>query len=683
MSLHTYLTLIYYLNKPIGCSGSSIYIEVHYVYQIVEKKNNDLSCPGYLFKGWVIDDNDKLDMTIINDELFVMPSHDVHIKATWTKQELNKKMDGTIAEAMTLYDIFEKESNDGIYATEYAGEHRDSYIENGTKKIYHWYASNSDMASEIQNKYNVIFANHCWQMYRTTDTGGVKLIYNGEPENDKCLKNRSSHSGYEGSLSLDFNETNYYYGTDYIFDPTTRNYKLSGDIKSIEINLENASETVPEAMHLYSCRSTNPDATCSQIMYTESFYNNTHMKYLYFYGYQDYSTIGKVSFNDGNYLLEGVGYMKNAGYERTINGDLLIQKTMSIMQSVSSKVYVADSISWDPVEKKYNLVNPTYESISTASTGKYTFFKYDLQYTDSTVSYIVGKGTNNAVYYIPIKDGNDLSYYNYKITYGNSYIDNNDGTYTIKNTNGSNPVSFNLVDWDNYSTSPSYNSFSNNFKYVCINATNNTCTDLLYKNNYSRTSFSYLRVSNYFKFANGFKYVCDNNDNCKYVLNNNYMYSYNLNFDATALSNYHYTCWNKSGECETLSYVYHVNGYSPYYINLSNGEGVDDAITNMLYRDDNDYHVNKNDSTAKTAVEAWYKKYIYDKYDKYIEDTIYCNDRSINNNGPFNPNGGTIKGNSLYFRGKTSDLSCLNETDMFSTYNNKAKTSYKIGEKIE
>ena len=157
------------------------------------------------------------------------------------------------------------------------------------------------------------------------------------------------------------------------------------------------------------------------------------------------------------------------------------------------------------------------------------------------------------------------------------------------------------------------------------------------------------------------------------------MYSYNLNFDATALSNYHYTCWNKSGECETLSYVYHVNGYSPYYINLSNGEGVDDAITNMLYRDDNDYHVNKNDSTAKTAVEAWYKKYIYDKYDKYIEDTIYCNDRSINNNGPFNPNGGNIKGNSLYFRGKTSDLSCLNETDMFSTYNNKAKTSYKIG----
>lgn len=33
---------------------------------------------------------------------------------------------------------------------------------------------------------NVIFANFCWKIVRTTETGGVKLIYNGVPNNGVC-----------------------------------------------------------------------------------------------------------------------------------------------------------------------------------------------------------------------------------------------------------------------------------------------------------------------------------------------------------------------------------------------------------------------------------------------------------------------------------------------------------------
>ncbi len=34
---------------------------------------------------------------------------------------------------------------------------------------------------------NIIFANFCWKIIRTTETGGIKLIYNGEPSDDgKC-----------------------------------------------------------------------------------------------------------------------------------------------------------------------------------------------------------------------------------------------------------------------------------------------------------------------------------------------------------------------------------------------------------------------------------------------------------------------------------------------------------------
>ncbi len=38
---------------------------------------------------------------------------------------------------------------------------------------------------EVENN-NVIFANFCWKIIRTTNTGGVKLIYNGTPSNGVC-----------------------------------------------------------------------------------------------------------------------------------------------------------------------------------------------------------------------------------------------------------------------------------------------------------------------------------------------------------------------------------------------------------------------------------------------------------------------------------------------------------------
>ena len=39
-------------------------------------------------------------------------------------------------------------------------------------------------ADKVNN--NIIFNNMCWKIIRTTETGGVKLIYNGTPTDDKC-----------------------------------------------------------------------------------------------------------------------------------------------------------------------------------------------------------------------------------------------------------------------------------------------------------------------------------------------------------------------------------------------------------------------------------------------------------------------------------------------------------------
>ena len=92
-----------------------------------------------------------------------------------------------------LYDVLKTEtakSNKGAY--EYTNEHKDSFTTNGTKKIYYWSVGSyenqaSTKTTYILNKWNVIFGGFCWQMFRTTDTGGVKLLYNGVPEEGKCI----------------------------------------------------------------------------------------------------------------------------------------------------------------------------------------------------------------------------------------------------------------------------------------------------------------------------------------------------------------------------------------------------------------------------------------------------------------------------------------------------------------
>ena len=65
---------------------------------------------------------------------------------------------------------------------------------------------------------------------------------------------------------------------------------------------------------------------------------------------------------------------------------------------------------------------------------------------------------------------------------------------------------------------------------------------------------------------------------------------------------------------------------------------------------------------------------------QYLEDTIFCNDRTIEKMGGLNPNGGTIRQAVIFTEYITSkDLLCKNETDKFSVNNEIAKLKYPIG----
>ena len=143
------------------------------------------------------------------------------------------------------------------------------------------------------------------------------------------------------------------------------------------------------------------------------------------------------------------------------------------------------------------------------------------------------------------------------------------------------------------------------------------------------------------------------------------------------INNNHYTCMTTGTTCSSIYYVYYTNSSYAYYITLTGGKSVNVALNEMLYADD----VNKNDSIIKAYIDSWYESNIKDKYDKKLEDTVFCNDRKILNLNGWNPNGGDTT-EYLYFKNfgaSNQSLVCANETDGFSMSNPKAKLSYPIG----
>ena len=142
------------------------------------------------------------------------------------------------------------------------------------------------------------------------------------------------------------------------------------------------------------------------------------------------------------------------------------------------------------------------------------------------------------------------------------------------------------------------------------------------------------------------------------------------------INNNHYTCMTTGATCSSVYYVYYVDSVYAYYITLTNGKSVNDALNEMLYAND----VNKNDSIIKTYIDSWYENNLASYEDK-LEDTVFCNDRKLLDLGGWNPNGGSTTSYLQFKNSNTSNQSlvCANETDRFSMSNSKAKLNHPIG----
>ena len=546
-----------------------------------------------------------------------------------------------------LYNVLKNSVNDGL-ALRYTGAHQDSMNSSSSNKdIYYWYAKSTSTLNTVKEKSNVIFADHCWQMYRTTDTGGVKLLYNGEADNGKCLSTRGTHVGYSGSTTQTLSTT-YYYGTSYIYDNSNNVFLLDGTITTGTINIGN-----------YTCKSTNIDGTCSTLYLVDSLSSGTSYYVFILKGDSHYSQFGTLQYNVNYRSPSYVGYMYgdvyNSSYVNTPKSQTFTKTKETLINNsfFGNDYWYANSIDYGNITpNRYTLIDAYQVNDSNDYpnlVGAYTFTSSNINFMARTAYYIVGV-SGSKMYYLILNDGKLLSDYE-PIVLGENIIENGNGTYTLQNTN-----SISLIDWfsnnenysnkyicDNYSFTcehPRYITSNNEYSYTYMDATEKILiakernglvlsSTLLVRSASIATSpsdydeYKYtcnstgnvctestLRLITSFN-ASGYSYVENRYfgssvewDGVNYTLKNTIdIENYN---NSENLSSHHYFCISPGTKvCQTVAYFYlYRNSSEMHYIPLNNGiTSGSKALDDMLKK-------NTNSSVIKKGIEAWYKRYM-------------------------------------------------------------------------
>ena len=338
------------------------------------------------------------------------------------------------------------------------------------------------------------------------------------------------------------------------------------------------------------------------------------------------------------------------------------------------------------VREKFNvkLGNMCFQMLRTTDSGGVKLI-YNGEY-DETNKCNDSRGTHKGV----VGTNGSTQTLNQSYMYGDTYsYDLTTGTFTLQNTTTS-----------KWSDSTAENLIG---KYTC-KTTSNTCTTLYGVNGYSNATTAYTTSytigdtaysqigqtpfnASYrspamigYMFNKVYKYAANSAPTSGSLMGNDVKYEngeYTLlpasgetTLGTTKDNTHHYSCNNTTGKCSTVRYYYFDN----YYINLSGGTKIEDAVNEMLYND----NVNSKNSNIKALIEVWYRQNMT-SYTNKLEDVVYCNDRTQSNTNGWNKNGSLTT--YMYFKNNNivRDLNCSKATDQFTTANTKAKLEYPVG----
>lgn len=620
----------YISNAPSGCSITIPSAKNYSVFDTI-KINDDLVCDGYQFRGWELV-SDK-DVTMINDDVFLMPESDVVIKGTWSKLSITKSMDGTVYTPQTLNDIIENQAvldnTSSEFVTSETGiDFSNSASNTNGKGVYTMASTKNDefpihyYRGDVSNNY-VKYAGFCWKIVRTTETGGVKLIYYGKPDNSTGACSSSSSIlltafNKDGSSITD---AGYMWGDRYETSSKEmlRWYGLAG--KSISYKslswYEVLGRTTKVATGIAS-----------------SFWDSNSSTY-YYYGTD-------VTYSSGTYKLSGT--VKQLKAPQTTLGTSLSGK-YTCFSTVNSSCTSVGYITYSPLAG-LGLNKGSFNYVS--MTGGETY--------DSLV-----EEAKNVVWL-----------YSDDVTYA-------DGQYTLTT---------NVTEYKPYPAQKERLG-----KYTC-HSSSDTCTSVKYIDKIYAYGDDYVAMNDGETYES--LYASATVDEYTYMYGNDVSYDESSDMytlidpisshiaefetDYDNLSGHHYFCLNNQESCQTVYYindsVFDKVNPQIYYMSFTSGTTIDDVYNSL--------NSNINNSTVKTEIDGWYQKKLI-KYKDYLEDTVYCNDRQLRELGFFDKDSKladlALFNTEYRLDNNIPSLECSSINDSFSTTDTigNGKLTYPIG----
>ena len=163
------------------------------------------------------------------------------------------------------------------------------------------------------------------------------------------------------------------------------------------------------------------------------------------------------------------------------------------------------------------------------------------------------------------------------------------------------------------------------------------------------------------------------------VINSNYTDGY-VDTSQSGLRYHHYTCFTNSSSCSKVYYIHYLASSNAIYFILTDGKDITTLMDNSLQNTDETVN-----STAYNKLVEWYTRNLI-SHASQLEDTGFCNDRSIYNLGGFSVTESNIN-NHLYFKAyyrlqstKNPSLSCsINYNYTVSESKGNGQLEYPIG----
>ena len=198
----------------------------------------------------------------------------------------------------------------------------------------------------------------------------------------------------------------------------------------------------------------------------------------------------------------------------------------------------------------------------------------------------------------------------------------------------------------------------------------------MYNDAYPIKSKSLSSNTNNYYYGESFTYTGGT-----YTLNNTVQFAdVSDSTNKTSLNTHHYTCfYSTDNTCQELYFIYYLSGTYVYYIKLNGNETGPEALNKMLSND----LPNAKNSHIKGAIDWWYEQHLKNtEYESKLEDTVFCNDRTINQLNGWSETGSLSSYLKFNAYNNKYYLKCPNKRDAFTvsdTEKGNSALTYPVG----